>query len=87
MELDLKPKGIKRPEPRPQAPIGDSVLSMLLHSDDLLEYRGRKYIKMSKVIQRVLDGNGSRRQVVLWMCIEASGTFPSPTLIVPEFLK
>lgn len=71
----------------PPVPEGHQVLSLQLAQGDVLDYMGKKYIKMSRMLARTIDGATSRRGVVLWLCIEASGNFPSRTVIVPEFVR
>lgn len=82
-------KVTRREPPKKVLPVqeGHQVLSMLLAQGDLLEYMGKKYIRMSRMIARTLDTASSRRGVVLWLCIEATGNFPSRTVIVPEFVR
>lgn len=70
------------------APEGDRVASVNFTQQERLEYAGRSYIKMSQIIKSyTLDSASSRRPMRLWLCIEAGGTFPARTVIVPEFVK
>ena len=72
---------------KPAMPEAHQVLSLQLAQGDVLDYMGKKYIKMSRMLARTIDGATSRRGVVLWLCIEATGNFPSRTVIVPEFVR
>ena len=72
---------------KPAMPEAHQVLSLQLAQGDVLDYMGKKYIKMARMLARTIDGATSRRGVVLWLCIEATGNFPSRTVIVPEFVR
>lgn len=66
---------------------GDKVASIEWNHADRLEYNGKRFIKMSRIMGRSIRGPHRVQSVQLWLCIEVNGSFPARTVIVPEFLK
>lgn len=65
----------------------DRISSLVYSSADILEYGGRKYLKMFRLMGRPNGPSApaDKKRCQLWACIEFSGMFPARTVVVPEF--
>lgn len=77
----------KKPKRELAQPDGDRIMSVKWETGDALEYNGKRYIKMSRIMGRPMINSSSQKIAQLWLCIDPTGTFPARTVVVPEFVK